>query len=183
MPNRPLLIFPSPVEANRTPPNGRVIPPNYHTPDRGRQTERFDSTLQSMLAAFVTDSAIGIEPEKVLVIETIGRIEDFSRAVNAIRGLQWLAEIDVDEIEPDTDFFEVPKIKKRLLYKEVEEISTQQSSVLWEILKDNDFIDDFGVITEKDIEEFHSFIPSRNEKIITRHYLHSILKMSNFPNL
>ena len=65
-----------------------------------------------MLESFITDSTAGIEPEYVLVLETTGKIDNFERAVRAVPGLEWLAEIDTDEIEADDDFYEIAKIHR-----------------------------------------------------------------------
>jgi hypothetical protein len=46
----------------------------------------------------------GAEPEKVLVLETVGSIKDFLNAVRRIPGMEWLAEVD-EEIAADADFY------------------------------------------------------------------------------
>ncbi|MEN6356536.1 MAG: S8 family peptidase [Armatimonadota bacterium] len=56
----------------------------------------------------------GIDPEQVLVIETIGSVENFARAVKCIDGLEWLGELEIDEIAPDDDFFDESKPDKSL---------------------------------------------------------------------
>jgi len=48
--------------------------------------------------------AAGTAPEQVLVLETVGPIEDFIVAVQKIKGMEWLGEIEED-ILPDDDFF------------------------------------------------------------------------------
>ena len=103
MADKPLFIFPNPTAAPRIRRRPGFGSPNYHYPDVNRQKDRLTPQFQTMLQAFVTDTETGIEPECALVIETIGEIEDFARAVRAIPGLEWLAEIDMDEIEPDED--------------------------------------------------------------------------------
>ena len=159
MPDKPLLIFPNPTAAPRIRRLTGFGSPNYHYPDVNRQKDRLTPQFQTMLQAFVTDTETGIEPECVLVMETIGEIEDFARAVRAIPGLEWLAEIDTDEIEPDEDFYQKPKIGKRIFYKEIEEIGTEQSSQIWDVLEQEAFIDNNGFLTNKNIGEFISFIP------------------------
>lgn len=124
-----------------------------------RQKDRLTPQFRTILQALVTDTETGIEPEYVLVMETIGEIEDFARAVRAIPDLEWLAEIDTDEIEPDENFYQKPKIGKRIFYKKIEEIDTKQSSQIWGVLEQEAFIDENGFLTDKNIEEFVSFIP------------------------
>lgn len=51
----------------------------------------------------------GLAPDFVLVIETFGRIEDFHRAAQAI-GMDWLGEIDQEDLEPNDDFW-MPRTK------------------------------------------------------------------------
>ena len=47
---------------------------------------------------------LGLQPEQVLVLETIGTIEDFVKAVRRVDGLEWLREYQLDEITPDHGF-------------------------------------------------------------------------------
>ena len=44
-------------------------------------------------------------PEEVVVLETVGTVDDFIRAVEAVPGMEWLAEVEAEEIPPDDDFF------------------------------------------------------------------------------
>jgi len=158
MPERPLLIFPTPAVAGRDKMKPRFGSPNYHFPSPQRQKDKLTPRFESMLQSFITDSTAGIEPEYVLVLETTGKIEDFKRAIQAVPGLEWLAEIDTDEIEADDDFFEIAKIGKRLFYEQVDDITTKQSSDIWMALKDNGFIDKNGYITDKHLDDFTEFI-------------------------
>ena len=76
MADKPLLIFPNPTAASRPKRPPGFGSPSYHYPDVDRQKDRLTPQFQTMLQAFVTDTETGIEPESVLVMETIGRIED-----------------------------------------------------------------------------------------------------------
>jgi hypothetical protein len=49
--------------------------------------------------------AAGLVPEEVLVLETVGPVENFIVAVSRVPGMEWLGEIDKDDIPPDDDFF------------------------------------------------------------------------------
>ena len=40
----------------------------------------------------------------MLVLEIVGRIQDFVNAVGKIPGLEWLGEHELEEIEPDYGF-------------------------------------------------------------------------------
>ncbi len=44
-------------------------------------------------------------PEDVVVLETVGSVENFIRTVEKIPGLEWLAEVDETEIPPDDDLY------------------------------------------------------------------------------
>ena len=50
------------------------------------------------------DNPLGLLPEQALVLETIGSIENFIRAVEKISGLEWLAEYELEDIAPQYGF-------------------------------------------------------------------------------
>jgi hypothetical protein len=50
---------------------------------------------------------MGAEPEKVLVLELAGTVDRFISAVRRIAGLEWLAEFDIDDLPPTSDFHRV----------------------------------------------------------------------------
>lgn len=89
------------------------------TPTPKRQGERLSPKFQKLFdylesqKALVQQSATGIEPEQVLVFETIGRVEDFVNAVSKIEGFEWLGEIEIDEIKPDDGFLYSDDPKKK----------------------------------------------------------------------
>jgi hypothetical protein len=58
-------------------------------------------------------------PEEVIVLETIGTVESFISAVRRTEGLEWLGEIEEEDIPADDDFFAVdthgrPRAERRL---------------------------------------------------------------------
>lgn len=53
----------------------------------------------------------GAEPEKVIVLETVGSISNFFNAVRRIDGMEWLAEVD-EEIAADEDFYHPDRIEE-----------------------------------------------------------------------
>jgi hypothetical protein len=110
MPDRPLLVLPIPGEPvprmKKRGGGGR----NHH-PSRERQSERLaprfeqlQRALDARRAAFQTETR-GLVPEEVVVLETIGTVDQFIRAVEKLPGMEWLSEIEEDEIPPDDDFF------------------------------------------------------------------------------
>jgi len=118
MPDRPILLFPRFEQVQATPRHGG--PSGIHRPGGQRQGERLTPVFAELQAAFearrveVQQSSSGVDPEQVLIFETVGSIDDFIRAVKRVDGLEWMGEIDIDEIEPDEDFFIVNSPTKPL---------------------------------------------------------------------
>lgn len=115
MPDYPLLVFPRHEVVRR--PDGHGGGSKPHAPGRRRQVESLGPKFDSLQNAFETERLAfqanphGLAPEFVLVIETRGRVDDFYRAAQAI-GMDWLGEIDLDDLEPDEDFW-VPDKRTR----------------------------------------------------------------------
>ena len=59
------------------------------------------------------NSTLGIQPEQVLVLETVGSINDFIKAVKEI-GLEWLGEFESDPIDPKYGFEDEKDPQKQL---------------------------------------------------------------------
>lgn len=110
MSERPLLIFPTPQSADRT--KLKNLFGRTFKPDLVRQGQRLLPMFNQLQTAFETRSveiqqyATGSDPEQVLVIETIGNVNDFANAVKHIKGLEWMGELDVDEIQLDPVFYD-----------------------------------------------------------------------------
>ena len=60
------------------------------------------------------ESSAGIVPEQVLVLETVGPVANFIRAVERVEGLEWLAEYELDDIPPGDGFEHEDDPEKRL---------------------------------------------------------------------
>ena len=111
MPERPLLILPNPGEPLRRS-KRRGGGGALRFPSRERQAEllapKFDALQQAMEARRLRLQAESHDllPEEVVVLETIGTVENFIGAVEKVPGMEWLAEIDETGIPPDEDFFE-----------------------------------------------------------------------------
>jgi len=110
MAERPLLLFP---QASRQMPAKRgSFVPRVNKPGVAHQKERLGPAFQKLEEAFEAKraelgaSASGMEPEKVLVIETADAVGDFQRAVRSIAGLEWLGEFELDGVEPDYFHYE-----------------------------------------------------------------------------
>jgi hypothetical protein len=82
-----------------------------HIPSHDRQVERLLPQFTALQNAFearrvrLLTEAAGIIPEEVIVLETVGTVDDFIAAVRNIEGLEWLGEIEEEDIPPDDDFF------------------------------------------------------------------------------
>jgi len=108
MPQHPLLVFPEPVNAEKARRFGGGSSPRI--PGAGRQAERLTPQFQRLQQAMerqrivLQDNAFGLLPEQVLVIETIGPVQNFINVVQRIDGLEWLGEIDLEDIPPEHGF-------------------------------------------------------------------------------
>ena len=104
----PLLLFPSPEVASKTP--GHGFGGNHDRPTAARQGQRLNPVFQQLQNSFnarsveLQQTPTGIDPEQVLVIETVGNVEDFANAVKKVEGLEWMGEFTLDGISPDEDF-------------------------------------------------------------------------------
>ena len=117
MADLPLLFFPSPDSADRTK-RGNSIPKPFK-PSISRQWERLSPVFQRLQESFnercaeLRRTPVGIDPEQALVIETIGSVENFANAVKKVRGFEWMGEIEIDDIAPDEDFYNVDRKGER----------------------------------------------------------------------
>jgi hypothetical protein len=114
----PFLPLPSAETAERGPAWGRA--PKISGWEHAKQSERVGLQLQRLQDALenqrleLRGELAGIEPELALVIETIGSVQNFQKAVGKIPGLEWLAEEPIEEMAPGEDFFETDKEEKLL---------------------------------------------------------------------
>lgn len=150
MAERPLLIFPSPQQANRSTLGGGGGD-NFIKPSHSRQGERVTLQLTRLQDAFerraaeVLASPDGLDPSQVIVIETVGSVSGFATAVRRIEGLEWLGEFEIDEIAPDEDFYrtdsdENPNDKSmrgRLYLVFTDQAAMQQLLAQWERYKND----------------------------------------------
>ena len=110
MPERPLLLLPSPGEPVARPRRlggGGDFP----RPTREDQAERLSPRFVALQEAFdkrraeLRTEASDLVPEEVVVLETVGTVDDFIRAVGKVSGMEFLAEVEADAIPPDDDYF------------------------------------------------------------------------------
>jgi hypothetical protein len=108
MATRPLLIFPQPERSPRLKKFGG--PSDIHFPSHRDQTGRLVPRFQELQRAFEAERALlqlhpGRQPERVLVLEIIGQIDAFVKAVKRIPGMEWLGEWEEEGIESDEYFY------------------------------------------------------------------------------
>lgn len=146
----PLLVFP---HAETIPPaSGKGFPPSKpHFPSHERQVERLQVQMADVQKEFsrykasVGGALLGLEPEMVLVIEIVGSVDDFRRAVDQTEGLEWLGEWDMEDLEPDNDFYEIPNIGVDFFMIKTEgRITKGQSKEIRDVLLQQECIDDRG---------------------------------------
>lgn len=114
MSDRPLILFPSPEQADREHKNPvftKTVRPSYE-----RQFNRLQPSFNVLRTAFehkalkVQQSPTGINPDFALVFEIIGAVDNFYTAVKNTEGLEWVFDSESDAFEPDDDFYQVDKV-------------------------------------------------------------------------
>ena len=114
----PLLVFPEPVPADRARRHGgagriRRPAPAMQARRLAPQFERLQEALEERRME-MQDNPLGILPEQALVIETIGSVQNFIRAIENIAGLEWLGEYEIEDIDPAHGFEDEDKPDKQL---------------------------------------------------------------------
>ena len=102
MPELPLLRLPNPSRA-KLPDGGRSIS-NIRKPAKGRQRDRFGpifDRLQAVLAKQgdpieLRDDPTALAPERVIVFEIAGTIDNLLKALSKVSGLEFMAELETD---------------------------------------------------------------------------------------
>lgn len=140
----PLLVFPQ--RRVVAPDTGRGFPMGKpHLPGRPAQVARISGQLDGLRESFaqyqvsIAGAVAGMEPEMVLVMEIAGSVNDFKQAVDAA-GLEWLGEWDLEDLQPDDDFYEVDSngkrtdksLKGRLFLSMSNEAGLREVLSLWE---------------------------------------------------
>lgn len=144
MPNKPLLIFPTPTTIGRR--KKQVIAPPVHHPSFDRQQQRLGPKFEGIERTFETRRVellaqpTGAIPEQVIVLETVGSVDDFVTAVKSIPGMEWLGEWDEEYIQPDNDFYYDEEHRDKLLNGRLYLVMTNQTAIaellsMWERYK------------------------------------------------
>ncbi len=152
----PLLVFPKPEKVFRH--RKKSVPiPSPRQPQVAAQSQRLGPKFEILQTAFdsqhfsVQESPDGIEPEKALVLELAGSVQDFQNAVEKVPGLEWLVDWSRDDLEPDDNFFfesddGEPKdkpIRARLYVTMANRRGAEELVSLWRIFVDPSGTTDF----------------------------------------
>lgn len=104
----PLLPIPASEPDQRPPGRGGGNLPRL--PTKRRQEERFGSVFQRLQEYSSSDrlhelrqDPTAIAPERALVFEVAGSVDEFQRAISLIQGLEWLGDEEL-EFDADADF-------------------------------------------------------------------------------
>lgn len=137
----PLLVFPQPLPAERQ--GLRSNPGTSRRPLRDRQFSRLSPQFAQLEQFFgrrqaeLVQTALGVVPEQVLVMETVGTIDEFMKAVRRINGMEWLAEWDSDDVAPDSDYYSLDeqptkRVQGQLLLVMSNQQALQELLSLWQ---------------------------------------------------
>ena len=108
MADYPLLVFPTPSRAERAKRTG--FPSGGRRPSSDDQARRLTPQFHRLQEAIerkriaLQDNPFGIQPEQVLVLKTIGSIQDFVNIIRWVDGLEWLGEFEQEDMEPEYGF-------------------------------------------------------------------------------
>ena len=105
MPDKPILIFPAATVAARAV-LAPAFPPRPPRPSKGAQGTRLANRFQALSNVFgaVQAAPAGVDPEQVIVLETVGSVADFQNVVRKIAGMEWLGDFDAEVAAPDPGF-------------------------------------------------------------------------------
>ena len=131
MADLPLLYFP---KADNEPPGRRGGGGSpVKTPSAAEQQARLDARFQDMAESFKArtrrHSAQGMEPEQVIVFETLGSFGRWSGqgAASLVPGMEWLSEMDLEDVDPTDGFEDEEKADKKLTRRLYAVMSNQQA--------------------------------------------------------
>lgn len=118
MADLPLLVFPTPARSEKDRRGGGGGKPKL--PHHTAQAERLAPQFARLQQAFeerrlaLQGNAMGLQPEQVLVLETVGPEINFFNAIRHVEGLEWLGEMSLDEVEPEHGFQDAKDPEKAL---------------------------------------------------------------------
>ncbi len=132
MPELPFLLLPKPIETKRARAPGGSDPDRepLRTPSAQSQAKRLDGKFKAITTSLraLQPTVEGMEPEQVLVFETLGTsVEGVAKAAIKIPGLEWLAELDLDDLAPVAGFVDPNDPSQDLKHRLYALMSNQQA--------------------------------------------------------
>lgn len=127
--SKPLIIFPKPAETLPRTSLSQTPRPTFFHPSKENQKGKFEKKITNLDTAIANEaitlslSVAGLEPERLLVFEIKGEIEDFYKAVEKTEGMEFLGESFIGEEDPDDSFI------YRKYDKETEEIIDDKKKI------------------------------------------------------
>ncbi|MCI0464437.1 MAG: hypothetical protein L0Z62_46485 [Gemmataceae bacterium] len=123
----PLLFFPKASTELPARRGGGSSP--ITKPSAAEQHARLDKKFRTIAKSFqdLKSSVEGLEPEQVIVLETIGSVEGFAKAASKIAGLEWLTELELEEGDPGDGFKDTKDPTKKLPRRLYAVMSNQQA--------------------------------------------------------
>jgi len=125
--NNPLLIFPKPTkQLPRI--TSKIVPPAFFGPSKDIQKGRFEKKISNLDISITNEkirlsqSVVGLEPERLLVFEIKCELVDFYKAVEKTEGMEFLGETFIGEDEPDEDFVYKKYVNKEEIVDDVKKI-------------------------------------------------------------
>ena len=124
----PFIILPQPQTGDRlrlSGGGGKLTRPTA-TQQHARLGAKFQQIAQSLQG--IQPTVQGIEPEQVIVFETIGTsVENFVKAASKVQGLEWLAEMDLEDADPADGFADSEDSTKQLSRRLYAVMTNQQA--------------------------------------------------------
>ena len=124
----PLLFFPRATVDEPARRGGGGSPLTKPTP--AEQKARLDGKFSRIVRSFqdVKSSVEGMDPEQVIVLETIGAdVEGLAKAAALVPGLEWLTEIELEGTPPSDGFADEEDPTKQLSHRLYALMSNQQA--------------------------------------------------------
>lgn len=109
--SRPILSFAPPDVSAIPKVEKHSVPPFVQRPPSGRQGERLAPQFAALSAAFegrrleLSDTTPEDDPELVAVFDLAGAVDDFYKAASKVPGLEFLFDLEGDDVDPDDDFY------------------------------------------------------------------------------
>ena len=151
MPQKKYIPFPDYITIGREKLNGGRN--TIKSPSRKQQKDKFDGpmreltrTMESRLAE-IKDETAGLDPDMVLVLETVGSVSNFHTAVKNTQGFSWLVDSISESIEENEEFYKdsAPsgkELKCKLYMLLTNKTALNELLKLWDKFNNNEEIPD-----------------------------------------